>query len=64
MSDTLQRRPDGKYQETLSGAWLAEYAENPDTGLWCVEIYQHDAVEWHSDGHASLEDARDAARQY
>ena len=62
MTKPLVKRPDGKYEESLGEIWTAEYAENTETGLWEVEILKHDVPEWHTIGYASLEDARQAAR--
>lgn len=58
----LRKRLDGKYEETLSASWSAEYSEDADTGLWRVDLYRHDVAEWVSVGYGSLEDAREAAR--
>jgi hypothetical protein len=64
MNDDLQKRVDGVYEEVLGESWRAEYSEAPESGLWIVVIYEHDATEWQGHGYASLEDARDAAREY
>ena len=64
MSEPLVKRPDGKYEESMGEILVAEYAENPETGLWEVEILKNDAPEWHTIGYASLEDARQAAHDY
>lgn len=64
MDDTVRRRRDGIYEETLGEQWRGEYSESPDTGLWVATIYRHDTSEWRKHGFASLEDARQAAREY
>ena len=60
----LVKRPDGKHEEELGENWVAEYTENPRTGLWEVDIMKHDVPEWHSTDYESLEDARQAARDH
>jgi len=62
--DVLVKRRDGKYEERLNEFWLAEYSENPDTGLWEVEVYKSDVAEWYSLDYVSLDDARKAAYNY
>lgn len=64
MNDTLVKRPDGKYEERLDQIWVAEYADDPATGLWEAEVFKHDVAEWHSTNYASLEDARQAVQSY
>lgn len=64
MVDDLIKRTDGKYEETLGETWVAEYAEDPETGLWDVQISKHAVVEWREPGFATLEDARRAAVEY
>ncbi len=64
MTEPLVKRTDGKYEESLGEILVAEYAENPESGLWEVEILKHDVSEWHTIGYASLEDARQAAHDY
>lgn len=63
-NDRLIKRRDGKYEESLSEIWLAEYCENPETGLWEVEIFKSDVAEWYSLDYLSLEDARQAAYNF
>lgn len=62
--DVLNKRRDGKYEERLNEIWVAEYCENPDTGLWEVEIFKSDVAEWYSLDFISLDDARKAAYDY
>ncbi|NNF97036.1 MAG: hypothetical protein HKM94_08935, partial [Halobacteria archaeon] len=62
--DGLIKRRDGKYEERLSDIWIAEYSENPDTGLWQVEVFKSDVAEWFSLDHVSLDDARQAAYNF
>ena len=64
MTKPLVKRPDGKHEEVLGEFWVAEYAENPDTGLWEVDVMKHDVPEWRSINYDSLEDARQAAHEY
>jgi hypothetical protein len=64
MTGSFVKRPDGKYEESLGEIWVAEYAENYETGLWEVEVLKHDVPEWHDIGYASLEDAQQAAHEY
>lgn len=63
-NNSLDKRLDGKYEERLSESWLVEYSENPDTGLWEVEVFKNDVPEWHSLDYDSLEEARAAARDF
>ena len=63
-SDPLVKRHDGKYEERLSESWLVEYSENPDSGLWEVEVFKNDVPEWHSLDFDSLEEARQAAQDF
>jgi hypothetical protein len=58
------KRSDGKYEERLEDKWLLEYFEDPETGLWRVEVFQHDVSEWTSADFSSLEEARGAAHNY
>lgn len=64
MNDALIKRPDGKYEEILGGRWIAEYSEDSETGLWELEIFNHDTAEWHNTDYISLEEARRAAQNY
>lgn len=64
MNDALRKRPDGVHEERLEENWRAEYSEAPETGLWTATIYRRDVSEWHGHGFASLDDARQAAREY
>jgi hypothetical protein len=64
MNNTLERRLDGIYEEFLAGTWRAEYVEAADTGLWSATVYKHDVSEWHRHGYASLDEARQAVREY
>lgn len=63
MNDIV-KRVDGKYQEKLDELWVAEYTEDPVTSLWAVDIFKHDTAEWRSTDYISLEEARQAARNY
>lgn len=60
----ITKRRDGKYEQRLGDRWSAEYYEERQTGLWRVDVYHHDVAEWVSSGHASLEEAARAAREY
>ena len=62
--DALVKRLDGKYEERLSGTWVAEYSENPGTSLWEVEVFKNDVPEWRSMDFESLEDARQAVYNF
>ncbi len=64
MNDGPVRRTDGKYEERLSDLWVVEYAEDPATGLWQLDIFKHDVPEWRDIGYPSLEEARRAAKEY
>ncbi len=64
MNDTPARRKDGKYEEKLGETWVAEYAEDPVTGLWQVEIFKHDVPEWRDIGYTTLEEASQSAKDY
>ncbi len=63
MSNVVER-PDGLYEEFLSDMWYAEYAEDPDTGLWRVTLFKHDVPEWREGDFDSLEEAVAATRNY
>lgn len=58
------QRTDGKYEEWLDDTWSAEYAEDIVTGLWRVDVFQHDVPEWTATDFESLEAARQAAQYY
>jgi hypothetical protein len=58
------KRSDGKYEEKLEDNCLVEYFEEPQTGLWRVEVFLHDVSEWTSTDFSSLEEAREAAQNY
>jgi hypothetical protein len=64
MADEVVRRPDGVYEEKLSGIWTAEYAEDPGTGLWTVQLFKHDVPEWRETGYATLEECRRGAQEF
>jgi hypothetical protein len=64
MNAELRRRPAGTYEEVLADGWTAEYAEDPATGLWNVVVLRHDTAEWREAGYATIEDARQAARDF
>ncbi len=63
-NDVLIQRRDGKYEERLAESWVAEYCENPETGLWEVEVFKSDVAEWYSLDYISLDDARQAAYNF
>ena len=63
-TDTLVKRLDGKYEERLSEVWVAEFSENPSTGLWDVDVFRSDVPEWRSVDFDSLDDARQAAYNF
>lgn len=60
----IRQRSDGKYDQRLGDKWVAEYCEEPQSGLWRVDLYHRDVAEWVSVGYSSLEDAARAARDY
>ena len=64
MNDDVVKRPDGKYEETLGSTWTAEYAEDPETGLWTAQVFKHDVPEWRQSGYATLEECRLGARGF
>jgi len=64
VEEMLTKRRDGKYVESFADNWLAEYSESPQTGLWKVEIFQHDVSRWVSQDYALLDEARTAALDY
>jgi hypothetical protein len=64
MNNYMVKRLDGKFEEALGEHWLAEYAEDPTSGLWDVHVFRHDVAMWHGTAYASLEDARLVARNY
>ncbi len=64
ISDSLAKRPDGKYEEILGGAWTAEYAEESSTGLWGAEVFKRDVSEWRASGYESLEAARQSVQEF
>jgi len=63
MDKDLVKRTDGKYEEKLGDIWIAEYAEDPATGLWEVQIFKHGGREWHGAGYATLEESQRAAHE-
>lgn len=63
-NESVVKRQDGKYEEILGEVWSAEYYEDPETGLWQVEIFKHGAAEWHNINYESLEAAREAAHNF
>ncbi len=58
------KRRDGKYEENLGEPWVVEYSENPENGLWKVEVFKHNVAEWVSTDYPSLEEAQQAAYNY
>jgi hypothetical protein len=63
-TSALVERADGEYQEELGDMWMAEYAEDDDSGLWQVTIYHRDIEEWFANDFSSLEYAVAAAHEY
>ncbi|NIR83985.1 MAG: hypothetical protein GWO40_11665 [Gammaproteobacteria bacterium] len=63
-SAEISRKADGKYAQRFDATWVAEYFEDPPTGLWRVEVFHRDVPEWTSVGYETLEDAARAARNY
>lgn len=61
---SLKKRPDGVYEESFNEDWYAEYSEDPQTGLWRVDIFKHDVPEWRNLDFESLEEAVEAAKEY
>jgi hypothetical protein len=64
VNEIVTQRTDGKYEERLDEVWLAEYSEDPGSGLWQVEIFKHNLAEWHGTEYTSLEEARQAAQEF
>ncbi|WP_455366357.1 hypothetical protein [Kaarinaea lacus] len=65
MQDTVvNKRLDGKYEEQLGDSWIAEYSEDPQNGLFEVEILHHAVSEWYASNYESLEEAQQAAHEY
>ena len=64
LGEPLVKRTDGRYEQKLSDDWMAEYSEKPETGLWQVEVFKHDTLEWRTSGYVSLEEARQSAEEY
>lgn len=64
MDKDVVKRPDGKYEEKLSGVWIAVYSEDPETGLWEVEVFKHDVAEWRETGYATLKECRRGAYEF
>lgn len=62
--DGLIKRPDGVYEESFSDDWYAEYAEDSDSGLWLVKVFKDDMPEWRNIDFETLDEAREAARNY
>lgn len=62
--DKVKKRVDGKLEQRFDSKWIAEYYEDPDTGLWRVDIFQHDAPQWSSQYFESLDEAQKAAIDY
>jgi len=64
MPNDIVKRLDGKYEQQLGGRWLAEYFEDAQTGLWHVEVFLSDVVEWNAMDIPSLDEAQQAAQTY
>ena len=64
MPDDIVKRRDGKYEQRFGDNWVAEYYEDAQNGLWHVEVFLADVVEWNAMDIPSLDEARQAARDY
>lgn len=64
MNGQVLQRPDGVCEERFDAVWTAEYAEDPENGLWGVEVFKHDVPEWREVGYSTLDDCRRAAAAY
>lgn len=60
----IVKRQDGKYEEELDDIWIAEYFEEPQTGLIRVEIFCHNVSKWVGTDLPSLEEAQKVAHDY
>src|SRR5687767_6264458 len=62
--DHITRTPVGIVDEQFNDEWRAEYSEDPETGLWRVDIYDNDVGVWSELELDSLADARASARNF
>ncbi len=60
----ITKRRDGKYEQRFGGEWVAEYMEEPESGMWRVDLFRHDVAEWVSTDYPSLEEAEHAVLSY
>jgi hypothetical protein len=58
------RTPIGIIDEKFNDDWRAEYCEDPNSGLWRVDIYDSDVAVWSEIELDSLADARISARNF
>lgn len=56
--------PLGMVDEVFNDDWRAEYSEDPDTGLWRVDVYDNDVAVWSEIELDTLADARTSARSF
>lgn len=59
---TLQS--NGKRVQQPADRWVAEYFEDPASGLWRAELFHREVPEWVSVNHSSLQEAARAVREY
>ncbi len=65
MSDEIiTKRVDGIYEQRLGNVWVAEYWEDPATGLWRAEVFRNNVAKWASNSHLSIEEAERSVRNY
>lgn len=60
----IVKRQDGKLEEELGDRWTAEYFEEPQAGLFRVELFYHNVSKWVGTDFSSLENAQKAAHDY
>lgn len=64
MLNIIEKRRDGKFEQQFGHKWVAEYYEDAQNGLWHVEIFRDNAIEWNTMGIPSLREAQQAAQDY
>jgi hypothetical protein len=64
MNGEIVQRTDGVYEERFDAVWTAEYAEDPENGLWTVDLFRHDVPAWREVGYSTRDDCRRAAVAY
>jgi hypothetical protein len=64
VNNTIVKHLDGTFEEQLGEKWTARYSEDPNTGLWIIEIFNHNVAEWRSQDFTSIEEAQQAAHDY